>query len=72
MEAGNTQLLISFQSDFSEVITLVREPELIITKPPQLSSPAMEGFGRGAIRVSWTAPKIVVSWAILRYLLYLR
>lgn len=47
-------------SDFSEVITLVREPELIITKPPQLSSPAMEGFGRGAIRVSWTAPKIVI------------
>ncbi|XGW35613.1 hypothetical protein V3C99_019094 [Haemonchus contortus] len=47
-------------SDFSEVITLVREPELIITKPSQLSSPAIEGFGKGAVRVSWTVPKTVI------------
>ncbi|RCN29293.1 fibronectin type III domain protein [Ancylostoma caninum] len=47
-------------SDFSEVITLVREPELIITKPAQLHSPVIEGYGKGAVRISWTVPKIVI------------
>ncbi|VDM84692.1 unnamed protein product [Strongylus vulgaris] len=47
-------------SDFSEVITLVREPELVITKPAQLPSAVIEGYGKGAIRVTWTAPKIVI------------
>ncbi|EPB77645.1 hypothetical protein ANCCEY_03236 [Ancylostoma ceylanicum] len=47
-------------SDFSEVITLVREPELIITKPAQLHSPVIEGYGKGAVRISWTVPKMVI------------
>ncbi|ETN75161.1 fibronectin type III domain protein [Necator americanus] len=47
-------------SDFSETITLVREPELVITKPSQLPSPVIEGCGKGAVRVSWAVPKMVI------------
>ncbi|VDM61315.1 unnamed protein product [Angiostrongylus costaricensis] len=47
-------------SDFSEVVTLVREPELVITKPPQLTSPVIEGCGKGAVRFTWSVPKIVI------------
>ncbi|KAE9418353.1 hypothetical protein Angca_009088 [Angiostrongylus cantonensis] len=47
-------------SDFSEVVTLVREPELVITKPPQLASLVIEGCGKGAVRLTWSVPKIVI------------